>query len=367
MPDNSTINYIKETITTEANNWGSTLTDWMNTKYGIPLNSQITYNEQLSKLITNLFTNTKINVYLFTSKNVAIISIPGANKNITPEILRAEAAIEDNSIKDNKITVQSHIYETFANTIQNCNKNGGETKLTYNPQYKKFLINIPEVTVYISTNYINCLDYDDEIIASILQQIAVNTRLFRNCVIKYSIISLTIASFIGIATWVAIPSVNMTIYAKIISSIYALGLVLFSSIAISIYIGKCRNIEYDEFAIKCGYGDALKRAVANYNKYLFGDSSTKSDALENLNTLDNLCHWFNKMIAYVENMFNWLGVTTHQSIGQRNDTIEEKTKIVDNKNPDQYIDRSNSIQEILEIINNRVKLLNENIMGANHV
>ena len=362
MPDNSTINYIKETITTEANNWGSTLTDWMNTKYGIPLNSQIIYNDKLSDMMTNLFTNTKVNVYLFTSKKVAIIAIPGANKNIKPEILRAEAAVEDNAITTSKPTVQSHIYETFSNAIQNCNKDGGETKLIYHPSTKKFSINIPEVTVYISTNYINCLDYDDEIIASVLQQIAINTRLFRNYIIKYSIISLTIASFIGLATWTVIPSASMTIFYKLILALYGLGLILFTSIAISIYVGKCRNIEYDEFAIKCGYGDALRRAVENYNKYLFGDSNTKSGALENLNTLDSICHWFNKMIAYVENMFNWMGITTHQSINRRNDTIEEKTKIVDQKNPDEYIDRSNSIQEILSIIDNEVKLLNEEVI-----
>lgn len=356
MPDNSTINYIKETISAEANNWGSTLTDWMNTKYGIPLNSQITYNEQLSKLITNLFTNTKVNVYLFTSKKVAVICIPGATRNVTPEMLRMQQALDESDGNPN--TIESSTFESFSNCLHNALKDKGESKLEYNPKTKKLSINIPEVTVYISTNYINCLNYDDEIIASILQQIAVNTRLFKDIVIRLSLVIGTSTALASIIACAAIPISSFGM-DKLIKSLVAMGITLFASYAINVYVGRCRNIEFDEFVVKCGYGDALNRAINNYNKYLFGNSDTKSGALENLNTLDKLCHWFNKMIAYVENMLNWMGITTHQSIGQREDTIKEKTEIVDNKNPDQYIDRSKHLQELLDIIINDTLLLNE--------
>ena len=349
----------------KINNWTSYISDWSETKFGIPVNTNIELNEDLSNLVTNIFENTKVNVYIYDSKKPNIIGIPGANKNITPEMLRNEAARDKeiaiynaqvmalNALNRGRYNapimsrVSSSIFETTANAIKNNNKDGGEAKLIYNPDTNKLDINIPEVTIYISSNYINCMDNDDEIVASILYEISKNTILFKKyCQDKIYNVSLTILLMVlmGISGGSIIYADSNrldknTISVILTSILVSYGILLFTYTAIALYLGKRRNIEYDEFVVKCGYGDALNRAIDNYNKYIFGNSTTQSDALSTLGFFDKLGHWFTKIGEYISNFFRMLGLSTKQSIGRRHSTIEDKTNNYDYS----LLNRSNNI------------------------
>lgn len=361
---NSILQSLKDTITMKVNNWTSYISDWSEEKFGIPVNAHIERNDKLSSIVTNLFENTIVNVYIYSSKKPNIIGIPGANKNITPEMLRNEAAKDAEVNQYNtqaailntlnrgyyapfRSTISSSIFETTANAIQNNNKDGGESKLIYNESTNKLSINIPEVTVYISSNYINCMDNDDEIVASILHEISKNTILFKK-LIQDKVYSVSLGGLLVVWTSFSFGSMlyadnhhftenqNSRLACLLFGS---LGILLIAYMAIALYLGKRRNITYDEFVVKCGYGDALNRAIDNYNKYVFGNSTTQSDALKTLGVFDKIGHWFSKVGAYISNFFRKIGLSKEQSIQRRHDTILDKT----NRYNYTLSDRSNSI------------------------
>lgn len=349
------INKIKNNITSKGNNWTSIIYDFGQKKFGIPVNAPMEYNQILSDEVTKVFKSTKVNVYVYQSKKANIIGIPGANKNMTPELLRNEAA-RDNEISQmnaalsgmmvqtgaytSRITPQSgSMYESISNAIKNANKDGGETKLIYDPSTNKLDTNLEEVTVYISSNYINCMNHDDEIVAAILCEIAKNTILFRKYIQDKALNIATALLYLmsGIYSIYKICKLNqMNVMSRIIdnktatiSSIVTFLLSIFAPLliylVISIYLGKRRNIEYDEFVVKCGYGDALNRAIDNYNKFIFGNSTTQSDAMKALGWYDKIAHFIYKIGMYVYNFFSKLGITSNQSIQRRHDTIQDKT------------------------------------------
>ena len=66
---NSIITQLKDTITNKAHAFSVTFTDLFATHYGINLNAPITYNEQLSNAVTNLFTNTEESILISISKS----------------------------------------------------------------------------------------------------------------------------------------------------------------------------------------------------------------------------------------------------------------------------------------------------------
>ena len=368
---------VKDTITLKGNNWTSIIYDYGQKKFGIPINAPMEYNQDLSDVVTNVFKNTKVNVYIYQSKKANIIGIPGANKNITPEMLRNEAAREaeigqiNNNFRTmafinglnqlgNKhiylsspstITFKSGtIYESISNAIKNNNKEGGEIKLIYDPITQKLDINVEEVSVYVSSNYINCMEHDDEIVAAILCEIAKNTILFRKYIqdkalnISFAILFPIINIFSGIlfAKNIADNSNDnspMGVIKTLSPFILSTSSLLLVFIFIGIYLAKRRNIEYDEFVVKCGYGDALNRAIDNYNKFIFGNSTTQSDAMEALNWFDKIAHFINKIGMYIYNFISKFGITSNQSIQRRHNTIENKTNNYDYN----LIDRSDRI------------------------
>ena len=363
---NEVIEEVKKNIEFTNDKYTSLLYDYSETKFGIPVNGIINYNDKISALVTNLFKNTKVYIYIFTSKKALIIGIPGVNKNVTPEILRQEAAREAEVRQMNMAlaaqglagamsgrshvtyiphvnSVSSSIFETTANAIKNANKEGGETKLIYDPITKKLDINIDEITVYISTNYLRCIQNDDELIASILFEISKNTILYRNilenkftgigCVVSL----LTIVPMISGLTYITSSNPFYTYISGLISA----SILIVFCLSISIYLAKRRNIEYDEFVVKCGYGDALQRAIKNYYNFVLGNSITNSEANQSMNILDKISHFFIKLGTYIGNAFNWLGITSNQSIDRRLNTIKEKTNIYDIS--DKNVNRSNKI------------------------
>lgn len=357
---NEVIEEVKKNIEFTNDKYTSLLYDYSETKFGIPVNGIINYNDKISTLVTNLFKNTKIHVYIFTSKKALLIGIPGANKNVTPELLRQEAArdAQMNQVNTAMIasaainkdiyipvtnSISSSIFETTANAIKNANKEGGETKLLFDPITKKLDINVDEITVYISTNYLRCMQTDDELIASILFEISKNTVLYRkileNKFINIGLVAslITIVPLISGLTYVSSKNPFYTIFSGYIS----LGVLLVFALSISIYLAKRRNLEYDEFVVKCGYGNALRRAIKNYYNFVLNNTISNNEAIQSLNVLDKISHFFIKIGTYIKNAFSWLGLTSKQSIGRRLDTIKEKTNIYDIS--DRNINRSNRI------------------------
>ena len=318
--------------------WTSLLYDYADHKFGIPVNSPIEHNAILSHALTNLFKSTNVTVYVFLSKTPRIISIPGASKTISPELIRIEAARDAafryNNLKTGNITAS--MYEATANAIQNANKEGGEAKLLYDPTTNKLDTNISDVTVYISNTYINCMQQEDEVIASILYEIGKNTLAFKKY-IQYGVLSIGAFALVYILTFLsygyfgykASQNEDLTLSSALVPYFSILSLIAIVGV-ISIYLSKRRHLEYDEFVIKCGYGEALNRAIDNYNKYIFADQeSAQTQARSSFNFLDRICHWAAKIGKRIYNFFSSFGITSHQSIEDRRQTIADKTQRYD--------------------------------------
>ena len=383
LSNNSIVSKLKESITLKANNWTTTLTDWCFSSFGIPIYQDMKLNDLLSNKLTSLFTNTKINVYIYISKKPNIIGFPG---DISPEVLKMKQSfkgtVNDNGEVSGSISnIQSVCFDTINNIVKNQNKDGGEAKLEVIDG--KFSTNIEAATFFISSNFINCFDNDDELIAIILDEFANNTRRFYNSIISKFLVNGTIGGIFGIYTWLLYtmvndgisrdqafrkltninPFTNRSEYDRLhdewwngnpeskwtyINILKVFCIFIISVYLIALYMRKKTQLLNDEFVIKCGYGEALQRALEKYNIYIFGNTSNSNmDAFKGFNTLDKICHFLNKMFAYLGNAINWTGITGTQSIGHRLDTIKHKTDIYDTS--DTNIDRTNPIQESEEI------------------
>ena len=378
----------------KANTWGTTITDYLLNKYGIPMFSKINLNEQLSKRVTDVFEDTKVKVYIFNSKKAIVMSVPGADETVTPTTLRIQKTIDvayqyysnDYNITNLYYTPSGNpvplfsFFEIISNAILNNSKPGGETKLEYIPSSNKLSTNIPNVTVFVSTKLVELLGNDEELIAVIIHEVGKNTSVFKQLIISLisSITFLLYFTVIGAhmiykgvnhpdnerTPWDRLKGVNQDvvdeynagIYQNFIMYLVGFGILVLIAYIVSLYFGRRYNIDADEFVIKCGYGEPLNNAIRKYNKFIFASSISKEDAFNGMNMFDRILHWFRKIGAIIYNFFSKLKLTPHQSVGERDRTISTKTDNYDiSKN---NIDRSERISESLNQIIRDVKMLN---------
>ena len=340
------IDNIKVSIANKAINYSSTIADYFSHHLGLPMYSNIQHNTELSNLVTNIFVNTEVNVYIFNSNKATCISMPGASDSSNPEAIRRNAEIKS---MNNRIQIMAAMsntiyvappppqyYEALSSTFANNAKEKGEGRLEFDPVSKKLKINIPKVNVFISTMYINQLDSDDEVIAVILFEVARNTTLFYRYVRGWYITGMVVFGLLGIVGYTAYRANDANNYSEFsmerrdhegttIATILAfLGVLICLGLMFSAYFNKREKIMHDEFVIKCGYGKALYSAIQKYNKFIFASEISSSDVTQGSNIFDKIAHWFNKIGSYISNFFNMLGITSTQSINTRNKTIESK-------------------------------------------
>ena len=341
------INISTQTIETQRSidNYTSTITDVLNDVMGSDSSgfSSITLDNDLSNIMTKFFTNTRINVYVYQSKLCRVLTYPGNNEYSKPEYMRASVL----PINDKDNYVKNHI-EKFRKTERITTfwstfiRDGGFSKLTFNPSTKKFSINLDQVTIYITSAYINLLIDENEIIAVLLHEVGCNLMLGRDILIQVISKIVNVLSIIGFVGKSMYDITNGTFESSVLTSfVLMLSVMIFTKFA-SIYFLRKSEMYMDEFVIKCGYGSYLESAIKKYHQYVFDyNSQDKQKVVESFNFVDKITQGWDRLGAKIMNVLAMLKLSRYQERTEREEMIRNKTDIYDTS--DSNIERSGHI------------------------
>ena len=217
------------------------------------------------------------------------------------------------------------LHEVFTGIAEN------EPMLIYNEATGKLKMKLKQVT---------CLE-DDEIIASVLHEVGHNTMILFNVISTIAGGALG-GTFLSFFSRFKDSSTKGTIeQASVFSSVATLGLMVLAFQIIVAYMNRRQEIKSDMFAIKCGYGEAMARAIekvynAKTNKEIF------QNTIKDTNFLDTILHYVIKIITIIYNFFSKFRVTGYQDIKNRIATIKHNTEVFNSKMANQS-DRTNDL------------------------
>ena len=155
---------------------------------------KIIKEETLSKMMTDMFVNTNVDVYIYTSTMANAYTLPGSYITAKPFMLRFYEILNGGPIRIIMTPlliflgpllvvglICSQILALLLLTIDqvmnlgiNAFKNGNPWKITYDESSNKVNLNVSNITVYVTSNLIKLLDNDDELKAVLLHEIGHN-------------------------------------------------------------------------------------------------------------------------------------------------------------------------------------------------
>lgn len=344
--------------------------DNINYYTGNMIASQVVENDKLSNMMTSMFTDTKVKVYIYFSSTIDAYTMPGINTLATPFLQKIRLLFSSLPIK--AICFISSIYATFFLTLSNLfysflsileqcingiksnSNNNTIDQLSYNPNTKKFTISQKEVTIYLSSNLIKYINNDNELKAILLHEIGHNVKLTYS-IVENILESTWLATLLSSAYFYILndqqkdllystnSSDNIDIqynnyHEKAVTLLITSIFVLIFFMYISAYLSRKQEIYSDEFAIKCGYGKYLYSAIRKLHT-LFDEYNI----LENMNRkkgfIKSNYFTYEKTLKYISTMLRYL--ERYPSREDRESMIKNKTKYYDTSSNN--IDRSGNI------------------------
>lgn len=311
-------------ITNGFAGWMTTVTDSINNLFfgGSPTVSIIVHDKKLSTYMTSLFTNTKINVMIYVSKNPNAYTFPGV-----PKITKYSILLKLRNISAYIPIIGQTIFAIIEGLIlresfESATLFSGDTNVSIDKSTGKIKCDIKEVTCYISTAMIDLLRDDNEALAAvILLEVGHNLQIVYYAVKRLQSIGYIalLSGLVAIMIPTAIDNPN-TIPPMILMLLilFGIGYIFFT------YAARRQEIIADEFAIRCGYGNALARALRKLHAYLY-DSSIKTKAVQNFNFVDRILHFFMKIGMFIYNQFSKLRITNYPDMDRRENMITLKT------------------------------------------
>lgn len=312
-------------ITNGFAGWMTTVIDSINSIFfgGAPTISTIVHDKKLSTYMTSLFTNTKINVMVYVSKNPNAYTFPGA-----PKVTKYSILLRLRNISMYIPMIGQTIFAIIEGLIlresfESATLFSGDTNVSINRSTGKITCDVKEVTCYISTAMIDLLRDDDEaIVAVILHEIGHNLQI-----VYYAVKTLQSIGYVVVLSGLAAFMVPMVVndHPRDIPSMILILLILFGiGYIFFTYAARRQEIIADEFAIRCGYGNALARAIRKLHAYLY-DSSMKTKAVQNFNFVDRILHFFMKIGMFIYNQLSKLRLTDYPDMDRRENMISAKT------------------------------------------
>ena len=378
--------------------WYISICDWLNSLLfsGVPTASPINENIKLSNRLTTMFEDTIVYAYVITSKEPYVMTFPGQPTASAPLQLRFRNSMFGIA---NKLLYIFGTLESLLTAVNLKTVNMDIDKLVYNPNTKKFRINIQSITVYITSAMIDILSNDDEIVAILLSEIGENIYLGKHIVagmfkgaaatLFLPVIGIITAQqkMIGAASsinkkvngWIddgmiknALDSFSLDspyhdYLVKFNNLLYVFAFVLVSMYFISTYLSRKAQRYSDQFAIKCGYGDAFNSAIQKLHGFLF-DNSMKTKAVSGFNILDRALHFINKCITFVNNIGAKLGITSKMSTWDReklaayDNTLYQQEKKHDDDRTAPITNRAITTQETLNQFKHNIIYLDSSDM-----
>ena len=373
--------YAYEMIRNKVNNFLTTAVDYINGFLfnGKHIINDFSRNTVISDDMTNIFADTKVIVWVYTSKVLNAFTFPGVSIN-SSFFARLSAIIPTFMIQGLGIFIIliSALFESqkYLNILKSIPQ--GTQYLKYDPINKKYTMAIKEVTVFISSGLIEGLN-DNEVKAILLHEVGHNTMIIANILyqILYSTFAgISILELINIFTRIFItesskkeklvnpidstPSTGIIFggqkpklqnliglkddswYNKVYFIYYSLFQFFLIYIVVSFvvsYFRRRQEVYADEFAIKCGYGEYLESAISKMKQHHY---NLFSKPLIKLNIFDWILVMTGRLASKITNIISMFKFGDYPDINARIDMIHRKTEKFDNF--DQNIDRSKHIE-----------------------
>lgn len=295
--------------------------------------------EYFSNKITNLFTNTKVNIIKQRSRSCSTYNIPGV---LNPSMIREGAFAGATLI--NIILVLFNVFPSISIfillLIQRLPsiKNSVTDYSTYNTNdvtidetTGKINCSLPETTIFVSSMIFDKFE-EDEIVAIILHDIGENTQ-------TSAWVLSSMATLPLVTLWLKLnQQVNIIRETKesdrapmdplvetLVTNGIALSLLFFMIFFIVRYIKRKVDYDADTFAIKCGYGEALQSAITRLQAY----NQTKNSFASIFNTdsiLLIILRIFFKLLLALTKFITWSVIAPDKPFNSdRRDFIKKKT------------------------------------------
>ena len=357
--------------------WVISITDYINTYINIGADnidtfSMINEDKKLSRKMTNLFDNCKIHVIIYNSKNPNAYTIPSDSKFFTNALLYKGIKVLNILSLGNLTTL--YLLMTILGVSEKNEKYQLTSKnVKFNPDTGKITMPIHNATIYMASSLLDLLDNnEDEIIAMLLHETGHNLQmndylinLAVNIGTNYASNYIKFGSLIGLVVWAfqylsgsiiienelnipgkldseiekslksTNPPADYTTRISVISDILVkltAKFILLTVLAsfITTYIRRKNEIQADEFAIKCGYGDALYRSIKKLNDYaLMRDFGTGIGKIKGFNPFDFFMYALKIIPAWITQLLAIFKVFNYPDPWTRERYIKEKTATYD--------------------------------------
>lgn len=266
--------------------------------------------KDISSTMTDMFTDTKVNIYMFRNENPGMIfTFPGAPTTSKPFLFTA----------GNILTTGVYNIFIFSEFILNSLfQKPMPLEILKGPDGKVEL-NIHEVTIFINDKAISILE-PDELFSVILHELGHNVYANSILISRFKIILAALSTG-------AVAGMGENIFKRTQQTKY---LFLSLMLVLTMYVSMLhRKIEYDAdgFSVKAGYGEELKSALNKFKEYFRGGFFSRPGKFNIFGLMLNI---INSIFFNLGEFLNWAGFGLHPSIGRRIDRID-KTKTEFNK------------------------------------
>ena len=278
---------------------------------------------RLTNTMTALFSNTKVQVFVYKSDKPNAFTFPGepvlGPYKQTMWIAGVTAARLN---QFNPLILVIFIVLMNVEKLKNALLHGAFL-IRFNESTKKIDISTKNVTCYVASSLIDMMA-EDELKAVLLHEVGHNTMIMlsvlnfvTNVLCTMSIGTFLYSMFDGQFHREIRDNTNM----RINELSFALGIKATVSFILSIFLRRRQEVKSDEFAIKCGYGNALSRAIKKLNNTIYGDKSS----LPNPGIFQSILQFINKIHTMIHKGLSSIGMTSYPERDQREAMIDKKT------------------------------------------
>jgi len=192
--------------------------------------------------------------------------------------------------------------------------------ISIDPITKKINFSVPEITCYVSTGLIDMLSNDDETLAVLLHEVGHNSMIM-----LYILDTLLSIAYVNIYFMMMALVLSTVISGQSDSSLgeFVMLLLLLCGVTyvIMAFISRRQEVKSDEFAIKCGYGNALSRAIKKLNNTIYGDKSS----LPKPGIFQGILRFIDKIYTLIHKGLSTIGMTSYPERDQREAMIDKKS------------------------------------------
>ena len=275
---------------------------------------------RISTMMTSLFKNTKIDVLVYKSNRPNAFTFPG--EPVLGPNKQALWIASATAAKFNPIIMVIFLVLMNIEKLKNALLHGA-FKIYFDPTDKKIDISTRNVTCYVASSLVDMMD-DEELKAVLLHEVGHNTMIMLSILNFVSSFLFTVS--IGTMMYAVFDgSFAHQLYEntriRVDDLIAALGITSVVSFILSIFLRRRQEVKADEFAIKCGYGNALSRAIKKLNNTIYGDKSSVPDP----GLFQGILAFISKIFTMINKGLSRIGMTSYPERDQREDMIDRKT------------------------------------------